>query len=212
MFPRQMSQREHAEDPIWWSIKDATSFAAHRRTIVLFLASQPESLIWVDNTGAVWPELRDVLSKNNITRIAMNIDRNIAFGAGLHVGEKEALIDELGVEWMSGKIVNEPMLGVEYVATRVPGQIEYYRQMQETTWALIEEAFSERVVEVGITSTEVGLCIIRTRQYSYPTDGTRNVGRRMVVPRKNARAECDHLESTQSLRPHPIIFPRLGGF
>lgn len=32
----QMSQREHAEDTIWWSIKNVTDFAAHRRTVVLF--------------------------------------------------------------------------------------------------------------------------------------------------------------------------------
>ncbi|TFY74312.1 hypothetical protein EWM64_g9699, partial [Hericium alpestre] len=85
-------------------------------------------------------------------RIALNIDRDIAFGGGLHVGELDVLREELGAKWMD-RTVNEPMLGVEFVARRVPGQIGYYRMMQESIWAMIEEAFSERVVQPGVTTT-----------------------------------------------------------
>ncbi|KAA1466596.1 hypothetical protein DENSPDRAFT_831454 [Dentipellis sp. KUC8613] len=153
-----MSQREYAEDTVWWSIKDSLTFAPHRRTVVLFhtntssLAGQPNPLTWVDNTGQVWPELRAVLEQYAPERIALNTDRNIAFGGGLHVGELEVLKEELGDRWME-KTVNEPMLGIEFVAKRVPGQIKYYRLMQESIWAMIEEAFSERVVEPGVTTT-----------------------------------------------------------
>ncbi|CAL1701328.1 unnamed protein product [Somion occarium] len=154
-----MSQREYAEDTIWWSIKDALEFASHRRTVLLFhttsssLSGQPNPLRWVDNTGDVWPELRQILEDYNPKRIAVNVDRNIAFGGGLHVGEWEVLQEQLGAKWVE-RMVNEPMLGIEFVAARVPGQLEYYKQMQETTWALIEEAFSERVITSGITTTE----------------------------------------------------------
>ncbi|EMD40949.1 hypothetical protein CERSUDRAFT_91701 [Gelatoporia subvermispora B] len=154
-----MSQREYAEDTIWWSIKDATEHAPHRRTVVLFhrnistLADMPNPLRWVDNTGQVWPELRSILEAYNPTRIALNTDKNIAFGGGLHVGELEVLRRELGDKWMS-KTVNQPMLGIEYVAARVQGQLPYYRDLQEITWALIEETFSNKVVIPGHTTTE----------------------------------------------------------
>lgn len=160
-----MSQRELAEDVIWWSIKNATAFAAHRRTVVLFhtdsgsLAGQPNPLVWVDNTGAVWDDLRAVLSAYNPKQIALNMDQDIAFGGGLHVGELRVLSEELGAHWME-RVISNPMLGVEYVARRVPGQIVYYRLMQETIWAMIEEAFSNRVVKPGITTTEVILARI----------------------------------------------------
>lgn len=156
----QMSQREYAEDTIWWSIKDATEFAPHRRTIILFhtnssaLAGQPNPLRWVDNTGQAWTELRQVLRKYNPARIAINVDRDIAFGGGLHVGEWDVLHEQLGDSWME-KAVNRPMIAIEYVATRVPGQLEYYRMLQETTWALVEEAFSNSVIKPGLTATEV---------------------------------------------------------
>ncbi|KAJ3556725.1 hypothetical protein NM688_g1864 [Phlebia brevispora] len=101
-----MSQREHAEDTIWWSIKDATEFAPHRRTVVLFhtnsssLTGHPNPIRWVDNTGQVWPELRAILRTYQPDRIAVNTDRNIAFAGGLHVGEWDALHEQLGDSWM----------------------------------------------------------------------------------------------------------------
>ncbi|KAK7695373.1 hypothetical protein QCA50_000008 [Cerrena zonata] len=154
-----ISQREYAEDTIWWSVRSALEFAPHRRTVMLFhtntssLAGRPNPLKWVDNTGAVWPELLGILETFDPNRIAVNIDRNIAFGGGLHVGEWDVLQEQLGEKWVD-RMVNQPMLGIEFVAGRIPGQIEYYRLMQETTWALIEEAFSERVITPGVTSTE----------------------------------------------------------
>ncbi|KAI0321941.1 hypothetical protein OF83DRAFT_1050268 [Amylostereum chailletii] len=156
-----MSQREYAEDTVWFSLKNALSFAPHRRTVMLLHRNasiatpsllRPNPMTWVDNTGDVWPELRAMLEELNPTRIALNTDRDIAFGGGLHVGELEVLREHLGDKWMS-RVVNEPMLGVEYVARRVPGQIMYYRRMQESIWAMLEEAFSERVIDPGVTTT-----------------------------------------------------------
>lgn len=70
------------------------------------------------------------------------------------MGEWEELQEQLGLRWV-GKMVNRPMIGVEYVSARVAGQIEYYQALQEITWAMIEEAFSEKVIQPGVTSTEV---------------------------------------------------------
>jgi len=109
--------------------------------------------MWVDNTSEVWVKVREALENINPRSIALNVDRDIAFSGGLHVGELEVLSEELGEKWMK-RIVNIPMLAVEYVASRVHGQIEYYRDMQEIVWAMMEEAFSHRVTEPGVTTTE----------------------------------------------------------
>ena len=102
----------------------------------------------------VLPELREILQELDPKKIAINVDQNIAFGGGMHVGEFEVLKQSLGKPW-SDRFVNVPMLAVEYVSTRVPGQLEYYQMLEETAWAMIEEAFSERVVTPGVTTTEV---------------------------------------------------------
>ncbi|KAF9464889.1 peptidase M24, structural domain-containing protein [Collybia nuda] len=154
-----MSQREHAEDTIWWSIKNATDFGAHRRTILMFhrntasLKGQPNPLIWIDNTGDVWPELRSILKAYDPNTIVLNTDRDIAFGSGLHVGELAVLEEQLGKQWMS-RVTNEPHLSIEFVATRVDGQLHYYRKLQEIVWAMLEEGFSHRVIKPGLTTTE----------------------------------------------------------
>jgi hypothetical protein len=155
-----MTQREYTEDPVWFSIRDATAFAAHRRTVVLFhrnvssLAGAPNPLTWIDNTGAVWPELISVLSTYAPKRIAINTEDDIAFAGGLRLGEFNVLYDQLGDWWME-RTVSVPMLAIEFLAARMPGQSHYYKLMAETTWALIEEAFSERVIEPGVTTTTV---------------------------------------------------------
>ncbi|KAF9568992.1 hypothetical protein CPC08DRAFT_702114 [Agrocybe pediades] len=152
-------QREHAEDTIWWSVKNATDFDAHRRTVLLFhnnqssLAGAPNPLKWIDNTGDVWPELLDILHQFNPSRIVLNSDEDIAFAGGLHSGELSVLRRELGQYWMA-RTVNIPMLAVEFVAKKVPGQLAYYQKMQENVWALLEEGFSDKVITPGVTTTE----------------------------------------------------------
>lgn len=157
-----MSQREHAEDTIWWSIKNATDFGAHRRTVLMFhrnttsLEGRLNPLIWVDNTGDVWPELRSTLEAYNPAKIVLNTDRDIAFGGGLHVGELAVLEEQLGKHWMA-RTVSKPHLAMEFVASRVDGQLPYYQKLQEVVWAMLEEGFSHKVIEPGLTTTEVRL-------------------------------------------------------
>ncbi|KAJ3511946.1 hypothetical protein NLJ89_g3808 [Agrocybe chaxingu] len=134
-------QREHAEDTIWWSVKNATDFDAHRRTVLLFHTN--------DSSLA---ELRRVLDEYHPFRIVLNTDEDIAFAGGLHVGELAVLQRELGEYW-TNRFVNEPMVAVEFVATKLP-TLEYYRIMQENVWAMLEEGFSDKVIEPGVTTTE----------------------------------------------------------
>lgn len=118
------------------------------------MAGAANPLKWIDNTGDVWPELLVTLEQLNPERIFLNTDEDIAFAGGLHAGELAVLQRELGERWMK-KTANEPMLAVEFVATKLPEQLEYYQKMQETVWAMLEEGFSSEIVEPGITSTEV---------------------------------------------------------
>jgi len=45
---------------------------------------------------------------------------------------------------------------VEVVAARVGGeeQLDMYKLMMENVWAMVQEGFSEKVIEVGKTTTE----------------------------------------------------------
>ncbi|KAI3317360.1 putative lipoprotein [Xylariaceae sp. AK1471] len=147
-----MSQREYAEDTVFWALKDATQFSARRRTTHLFLASPKNgaknAYSWIDNTAAVWAELRDIFEEQQPSSIALNTHQEIAFASGLHAGELDAISTALGEEW-ADRFVLEPMLPVEVVATMVPARLSWYHRIQETAWAIIEEAFSEKVIVPG---------------------------------------------------------------
>lgn len=118
------------------------------------MAGAPNPLKWIDNTGQVWPELRNTLDKFNPETIVLNTDEDIAFAGGLHAGELSVIRRELGDYWMN-KMVDEPMLAVEFVATKVHGQLDYYQKMQENVWAMLEQGFSHKVIRPGQTTTEV---------------------------------------------------------
>ena len=154
----QMSQKEYAEDTVFWSLKRAIQFSARRRTTQLFLANATDPIkpfyTWIDNTPEVWSDLLDVLESQDPKTIAVNVDSEVAFSSGMHAGELGKVMEKLGKKW-SGRLVSEPMIAVEYIGTMIRDRLPWYRQLQETAWALISEGFSERVITPGETTTKV---------------------------------------------------------
>jgi hypothetical protein len=101
------------------------------------------------------------LEANKPAKIAVNIDSELAFGSGLHAGELVLIKKELGKNWAE-KFVNLPLLAIEYVGTMPRAQLEWYKKLQGTAWAMISEAFSEKVIAPGETSTEVCICPVHS--------------------------------------------------
>jgi hypothetical protein len=150
----QISQKEYAEDTVFWSLKPATAFSARRRTTALFLANAttgPPFHVWVDNTPELWTSLRSVLEKEDPKAVAINVDPEIAFSSGMHAGELNMVQKETGLA--DEKLVSVPLLAVEFVATMPEAQLGWYRKLQSTAWSMISEAFSEAVITPGETTT-----------------------------------------------------------
>jgi hypothetical protein len=173
----QVSQREYTPDPIWFALRDATEDSPHRRTLHLFhtnsssLAGAPNPLTWVDNTGAVWPALRAALTAYAPRSVALDDDGEFNYAGGLGAGELRALRTGLGEEWMARCVSVPRMLVVEFLAPRMPGQAEWFKVLMENAWAVIEEAFSARVIQPGVTTTTV--CFPDLRHCPGSADGRR---------------------------------------
>lgn len=174
-----LSMREYAEDPVFFSMVSPTTFAARRRSIYVFHDQGPDkgvariALGGGDQGGLFtayrdpnppvqgaelvgdqqWRLLRQLVERANPKKIALNIDPVHAFSDGLGAGEREALEEALGPE-LSGRIVREPRLAIEYMESRIPEMMPRYREIQETVHALIGTAFSRAVIEPGTTTTE----------------------------------------------------------
>jgi hypothetical protein len=93
-----------------------------------------------------------LLEKHNPATIAINAHPEIAFSSGLHAGELDAISTALGSHW-SSKFVVKPMLGVEFIGTQRDARLPWYKKLQETAWAIIDEGFSEKVITPGKTTT-----------------------------------------------------------
>ncbi|TIC97350.1 hypothetical protein CH35J_007610 [Colletotrichum higginsianum] len=166
-----ISQREYAEETVFWSLKPASTFSARRRTTCLFLAeplaalssstsSPPEGSFAstqqpgcvVGWTSDVWATLKSQLEAANPATVAVDAHPEIAFASGLHAGEYRAMAAGLGGEWTSRMVV-KPEIAVEFIATQPRSRLPRYRKIMETAWAMIARGFSAHAVVPGRTTT-----------------------------------------------------------
>jgi hypothetical protein len=153
---------EHGEDPVFWLLKSAEQFSARRRTMYLFLADdsedKPFEYSWIDNTPQIWTDLAKVIEERNITKMVTNIDERIAFSSGLHYGEGKEILMQLNntlesdVPW-SKRTGNLPGVATSFISLQMEDRLPWYRKLQETAWAIIQDAFSEKVVTPDVTTT-----------------------------------------------------------
>jgi Xaa-Pro aminopeptidase len=110
-------------------------------------ANQAE--LWGDEQ---WLVLKDVIEQRNPIRIAINKSRISAFADGLSAGEYEGMREALGEKWAQ-RFVPAEDLAVDFIASRLPDEERAYARIQELVWALIDTAFSSRVITPGVTRT-----------------------------------------------------------
>ena len=106
--------------------------------------------LWGDEQ---WQALKNVIEQRNPRTIAVNVSRVFAFSDGLSAGEMEGMREALGSRWTS-RFVRNDGLAVDLIATRLPEETAFYTRMQEVVWAIIDTAFSNRVITPGVTKTD----------------------------------------------------------
>jgi len=106
--------------------------------------------LWGDEQ---WLALKKVIEERNPRNIAVNVSRVFAFSDGLSAGEMEGMREALGDKWTS-RFVHNDGLALDLIATRLPDEAAFYRRMQEVVWAIIDTAFSSRVITPAVTRTD----------------------------------------------------------
>jgi len=176
-----VSMREYNEDPVFRALVAPTSFAARRRTIYVFFdrgeqegverlalgggsqgglyeAYRTELPTSTDQQAELWGAgqwrlLAQLVSERDPQVIAVNIDHEHNFADGLTAGEWEQMEEALGAEY-AGRVVRNPRLAIDYLAMRVPSMTPVYRRLQAIVHEVISAAFSNLVIEPGVTTTE----------------------------------------------------------
>lgn len=163
--------REYNEDPVMRTMLPSTWLSARRRTIMVFYDAGGDKPLeklaiarydvgnllkgeWDINVQPnQWLALSKVIDDRNPKKIALNISKDYGHADGLTYTEHKEFMTALS-EKQKAKIVSADRLAVAWLETRSEKEAAIYPLICRISHQIIEEAFSEKVIHPGITTTD----------------------------------------------------------
>lgn len=162
--------REYNEDPVYFSLATATSFAARRLTILVFYDRGEKEgverisvsrygigdfykVVWKPEEMDQWECLAKVVAERDPKRIGINESDTFAFGDGLSASLKKKLVQALGLKY-SARLHSAERMAVGWLEKRIPEELEVYPHIVAIAHNIIAEAFSNKVITPGATTTQ----------------------------------------------------------
>jgi hypothetical protein len=99
-----------------------------------------------------WQLLKELIETRKPSKIAVNTSETWAFADGLSSGERQGMLAAIGPEW-SARVVPAEGLAVDFIASRLPEEEAFYKDLQRLVWTLIDEMYSSRTITPGVTRT-----------------------------------------------------------
>ncbi len=159
--------REYNEDPVIMSLLPEPNLYARRRTILVF-HKKPERIerlavyrygfgdyysgVWNPDEEEQYECLARLIKEKDPKKIGINVSNTFAFGDGLSHGEYTLLVDALGE--YSDRLVSAETLCIRWLETRSKAELETYPTLVELTHAIIQEAFSSKIITPGVTTVD----------------------------------------------------------
>ena len=162
--------REYNEDPVLRTMLPSTWLNARRRTILLFYRDKTRNTIeklavarydvgknissaWdKEKEPDQWRRLVQLIEERNPKKIGLNFSKDHNIADGLDKTDYEEFMQNLPKKYTS-RIVSAEQLAVRWIETRTEREMIIYNQLVSITHQIIEEAFSEKVITPGITTT-----------------------------------------------------------
>ncbi len=163
--------REYNEDPVMRTMLPATWLNARRRTILVFFNNKKKNTIeklavsrydvgeniasaWdIEKQPNQWKALENLIRERNPNKIGINISEHFGITDGLVKTDYDELLEALP-EDLENKLVSAEKLAIAWIETRTPKEMELYNTLVEVTHQIIDEAFSNKVIIPGTTTTE----------------------------------------------------------
>lgn len=109
-----------------------------------------------------WARLREIIEERDPQKIAVNRSEHFGLADGLSSYHYDKLRESLP-ETYRDRIVSGERLAIGWLETRLPDEMTVYRQIMRVAHQIISEAFSERVIQPGVTATEDVVWYMRER-------------------------------------------------
>ena len=163
--------REYNEDPIIKTLLPPTWLNARRRTILVFSfdesTKKTESVAisrynFGKNIKSIWDKeknpnqmlaLKDYIDKVNPKKIGLNYSENFALIDGISKSDYELFYSSISND-IKQRIVSAENLGIQWIETRTKLEKEIYKDLVSITQNIINEAFSNKVIVPGKTTTD----------------------------------------------------------
>jgi Xaa-Pro aminopeptidase len=159
--------REYNDDPVFRSMAPLTTYSSRRRTILVFHerggAVDRLSIGRFDYDGLFkvvptandeqWNGLRTLVDERDPRVIGINTSDAWNHADGITANEKAQLLKALGPKY-TARITSAEMLAVGWLETKIPGETDAYRHVMKVAHQVIAEAFSNKVIQPGVTTSE----------------------------------------------------------
>ncbi len=100
-----------------------------------------------------WEGLRKLVTERNPKVIGINTSEAFAHADGLTANEKDNLMKALGPEF-TPRVKSAEKLAVDWLDIKLPEEADIYRHAMQVAHQIIREAFSNKVIVPGVTTTE----------------------------------------------------------
>lgn len=162
--------REYNEDPVLKTMLPAKWLNARRRTILVFYRDQAKNTIeklavarynvgkniesaWdKEKEPNQWKRLMQLIEERNPKTIGLNFSKDHNIADGLDKTDYDEFMQNLPKKF-TNKIVSAEQLAVRWIETRTQREMIIYDQLVDITHDIIAEAFSEKVITPGVTTT-----------------------------------------------------------
>ncbi len=163
--------REYNEDPVLRTMLPSTWLNARRRTILVFYRDPATSRLdklaiarynigehivsaWnKEKQPNQWQALVDIIREKNPEKIGLNYSDNFGIADGLVKTDFDQFKKALPTEFHD-RLVSAEDLAVGWIETRTLREMVLYSDLVEMTHEIIAEAFSDRVITPGVTTTD----------------------------------------------------------
>lgn len=214
--------REYNEDPVMRTMLPSTWLSARRRTILVMYDQGPdkgverlaiarydvgENLFKGAWNQAMqpdqWKALVRVISERDPKHIALNFSTNYAHVDGLTFTEQQEFMEELPQKYQE-RIHSAENLGVAWLETRTDREMAIYQHVCRIAHVIIQEAFSEKTVTPGVTTTDDLVWWFRDRARELGLDQWFHPS--VSVQRADPES-FDHLRTFSSRPEDQVIYP-----
>ena len=162
--------REYNEDPVLRTMLPATWLNARRRTILLFYRNKEKNTIdklavarynigksiasaWdKEKEPNQWKRLMQLIEERNPKQIALNFSKDHNIADGLDKTDYDEFMANLPKKFQS-RVMSAEQLAVRWIETRTAREMVIFDQLVDITHDVVAEAFSEKVITPGITTT-----------------------------------------------------------